>query len=107
RWRSPRRVRRMRASRSTTTRRRSSTITRPKAKPSWSVSARRARTLLGVALVHFDAAAELLVLVADELDHFLIGRNALVDAHRERLRVRLRIFHRDVHLQVAVRGPAD
>src|SRR5262252_8555276 len=62
--------------------------------------------LLVVAL-DFDATAELLVLVADELDHLLIRRDALIDAYGERLRVRLRIFDRDVHLQVAVRWTAD
>src|SRR5690349_16686630 len=65
-----------------------------------------AEGLLVVAL-DFDAATELLVLVADELDHFLIRRDALVDAHRERLGVRLRILDRDVHLEMTVRRALD
>jgi len=42
-------------------------------------------------LVDFDAAPELLVLVADVFDQFLIGGQTLIDTHREGMRVRLRI----------------
>src|SRR5580700_2739714 len=53
-----------------------------------------------VASVDFDAATELLVLVANEFDQFLIGRKAFIDTHRERVRVRLRIGEGQVDLQM-------
>src|SRR5690606_13653458 len=54
-------------------------------------------------LIQLDPTAELLVLVADELDELLIGQEPLIDAHRPRFRVRLRIDDREVDLQMAVR----
>src|SRR5262245_12755861 len=53
------------------------------------------------ALVDLDAAAELLVLVADELDQLLVGQVALIDPHRPWLGVRLGVLDRHVDLQAA------
>src|SRR4029079_18270750 len=54
-----------------------------------------------------DAPSELLVLVADELDQFGVGEDLLVDADRERFRVRLRIVDRHVDLEAAEGGAAE
>src|SRR6185503_21309737 len=53
-------------------------------------------------LVDFDSATELLILVADELDELAVRHDALIDAHRPRLRVRLRIVHGHVNLEVRI-----
>src|SRR5215831_378786 len=57
--------------------------------------------------VDFDPPAKLLVFVADELDELGVRHDLLVDANRERLRVRLRIVNRDVDLEPAEGGPAE
>ena len=57
--------------------------------------------------MELDAAAELLVLVADELDQLLVGHQPLIDAHRPWLRVRLGILDRQIDLQMAVSRPPD
>src|SRR6185503_3377643 len=62
---------------------------------------------LPVLLVQLNSAAELLIFVAYELDQFLIRQQPLIDAHRPRLGVRLRIFDREVDLQMAERRPAE
>src|SRR5215470_4196396 len=51
--------------------------------------------------------AKLLVLVADELDELGVRHDLLVDANRERFRVRLRIVNRDVDLEPAEGGPVE
>jgi len=55
----------------------------------------------------FDALTELLVLVADELDRLLVGRHALVDAHRDGPCERLGVLDRDVDLELAEDRPAE
>src|SRR5215467_832389 len=57
--------------------------------------------------VDFHAPSELLVLVADELDHLVVWRNLLIDPKREWLCVRFRVVERDVDFQLAVCGPAN
>src|SRR5262245_27266541 len=51
--------------------------------------------------VDLDLSPELLILVADELDRLLVRHDALVDAHRERLRQRLRIVNGHIDLELA------
>src|ERR1700719_894801 len=51
--------------------------------------------------VDLDAPSELLVLVADELDSLGVGEELLVDADRERFRVRLRVVDRHIDLEAA------
>src|SRR5690606_25896236 len=46
---------------------------------------------IALLLIQLNPAAELLVLVADELDQLLIRQEPLIDPHRPRLRVGLRI----------------
>src|SRR5262249_36769644 len=57
--------------------------------------------------VDFDSVPELLVLVADELDQFLIGKISLVHTDSERFRVGLWIFNRDVDLEMTERRAPD
>src|SRR5690349_1435264 len=59
------------------------------------------------ASVDFYAPPELLILVADELDDLVVGRNLLIHTKRNGLRVRLWIVERDVDFQLAVAWPAD
>src|SRR5262249_13962802 len=54
--------------------------------------------------VDFDAVPELLVLVADELNQFLVGKVALVYTNSERFSVGLWIVNRDVDLEMTERG---
>src|SRR5215472_7683282 len=63
--------------------------------------------IYGERSVDFHAPPELLVLVADELDELVVRRDLLIDAQRQRFRVRLRIVERDVDFQLAVAGPAN
>src|SRR5262245_26392354 len=58
-------------------------------------------------LIDFHTSPELLVLVADELDHLLIHSDSLVDSDGERLRVGLRIVDRDVDLELAEDRPPE
>src|SRR5262245_53742331 len=46
------------------------------------------------------AAPELVVLVANELDQFLVGEKALIDTNSERFRIGFWIFNRDVDLEM-------
>src|SRR5688572_26565275 len=57
--------------------------------------------------VDLDLLPELLVLVADELDQLFIGQKALIDADGPRLRIRLRIFDRQIDLQVVERRTTE
>src|SRR2546428_5517936 len=50
--------------------------------------------------VDLHAVSKLLVLVADELDQFLVGEKALVYTNSERFRIGLWIFNRDVDLEM-------
>src|SRR4030095_8926299 len=59
---------------------------------------RRARS------IDLDLSPELLILVADELDRLLVHRHALIDADRERLRVRLRVLDSHVDFELAEEG---
>src|SRR6187200_35554 len=59
-------------------------------------------TVFGTRSVHLDLPAELLVLVADELDRLLVRHHALVDAHRKWLGECLRILDSHVNLELAV-----
>src|SRR4051812_23000545 len=56
-------------------------------------------------LVDFDALPELLVLIADEFDRFLIDK-PLIDAYGERLGIRLRVFDLHVDFELSERGPS-
>jgi hypothetical protein len=60
---------------------------------------------LSMFLVDFDALAELLVLIADEFDRFLIYK-ALIDAHGERFGIRLWVFYHHVNFELSERGPS-
>src|SRR5688572_3324557 len=53
------------------------------------------------ALVNLHSSPELLVLVADELDHVRVHLNLLIHPHSERLRVRLRVVDGDVDFETA------
>src|SRR6185436_2940211 len=53
------------------------------------------------------AVPELVVLVADELDQFLVGENALVYTNSERFRIGLFIFNRDVDLEMTEGRPPN
>jgi hypothetical protein len=51
--------------------------------------------------IQLNPAAELLVLVADELDQLLVGQEPLIDTNRPRPRIRLRIDDGEVDPQMA------
>src|SRR5262249_42287191 len=57
--------------------------------------------------VDLHASAKLIVLVADELDDLVVGRDLLIDANREWLRVGLRVLEGQIDFEPAVRGPAN
>ena len=45
------------------------------------------------------------VLVADEFDDLIVGRDLLIDANGEWLRIGLRVLEGDIDFELAVRGP--
>ena len=57
-------------------------------------------------LIDLDALPELLILVADELDRFVV-QESLIDADRERLRVRLGVVNRHVDFELSEHGTAE
>src|SRR5262245_4923454 len=57
--------------------------------------------------IDLDPAPELLILVADELDRFLVHCYPLIDTDGERLRISLRIRDRHVNFKLAKNRPAE
>src|SRR4051812_5899721 len=77
-----------------------------KAAATWRPNARDIEDLIPPGLILI-VMARLLVLVADELDHFVFRRQPLRDPHGPRLGIRLRIVHRDVDPQCSVIHPRE
>src|SRR5438105_4583500 len=62
---------------------------------------------LSAGSIDLHAASELVVLVADELDELVVGRDLLIHANGKWFRVGLRVVDCDVDFQLAVCGTAD